>query len=143
MDVNTIVTLVVAFGGLGGAAGIITAISNAISQHKRDKELSVKEQIQEAMRPLLEEIKGLQARAARRDDELREIRLDTTRTQMYIKMEHEPHNHDTILLIARRYFEELQGDWCATSDFLAWAERENVKVPQSILDTISRNKHEA
>lgn len=73
------------------------------------------------------------------DMELKEIRLDTLRTQMYIKMEHEPYNHDTIFKIAEKYFCVYCGDWIATLDFQKWADKEKVRIPQPILNAIAQN----
>lgn len=64
--------------------------------------------------------------------ELHEIRLDTTRTQLIMLMEHQPHNHDTIIKVAERYFCQLQGDWYCTSLFRDWAKREGIEIPNQI-----------
>lgn len=128
-----ILTALGAVGGLGGIAGIITAISNAVVQHRRAREASVGEQIEAALSPLVQ-------KANKQEEELREIRLDNTRIQLYMKMEHDPHNYDTILMIAQRYFVELHGDWCVTADFQKWADREKIKIPTAIIDAIAANE---
>lgn len=66
--------------------------------------------------------------------ELHEIRLDTTRTQLIMLMEHQPHNHDTIIKVAERYFLVLRGDWYLTSLFKEWAKKEDVDVPANIYE---------
>lgn len=136
MDITVFFTLLGAIGGLGGIAGIITAISNAVTQYRNSKKASIEEQItaavQVAVQPILVELESQKAK-------LEQIQLDTTRTQLYIKMEHEPHNHDTILKIAHRYFVELKGDWVATTDFQAWADQEGIKIPDAIMQAIAEN----
>lgn len=145
MDTTAIIVALI-----GGGAGIITAIKGIIEYLDRRKgntiEVKVKAMVQEAIAPILsklddqsEKIDKIEAHNAQQDKQLSEIRLDTTRTQLYFKMEHDLHNHDTILKIAYRYFVELRGDWVATIDFMAWAEKEKVKIPKPILDAIAQN----
>lgn len=132
MDIKVFFTLLGAIGGLGGIAGIITAISNAVTQYRNGKKASIEEQVKIAIQPILEEQREQRL-------QLNQIQLDTTRTQLYMKMEHEPHNHDTILKIAHRYFVELKGDWVATADFQAWADQEKLKIPSAIMQAIAEN----
>lgn len=60
---------------------------------------------------------------------LHAIRLDTLRTQLLLYMYHEPHEHHTILEIAKVYFVDYGGDWIMTNKFKQWAREENVEVP--------------
>lgn len=134
MDTTAIIVALV-----GGAAGIITAIKGVLEYIDKRKGNTVEAQVQRAIEPLLKKIDALEEHSRRQDEQLQQIYLDTTRTQLYFKMEHDTHNYDTILKIAYRYFVELHGDWVATVDFLNWAKKENIEVPQSILDAIAKN----
>lgn len=136
MDTTAIIVALI-----GGGAGIVTAIKGVFEYIDKRKGNTIEVQIQNAIKPLIEKIDRIEQHNASQDEDLRQIRLDTTRTQLYFKMEHDTHNHDTILKIAHRYFQVLKGDWVATTDFLAWAEKEKVKIPQPILDAISKIEH--
>lgn len=72
--------------------------------------------------------------------ELHEIRLDTTRTQLIMLMEHQPHNHDTVIKIAERYFLSLGGDWYLTSLFKEWAKREGIEIPANIYEVTKNHE---
>lgn len=117
---------------IGGAGGFISAITTALFKFLEWRKAKNGETLEAKLQPLLDKLDT-------QDQELREIRLDTLRTQLYIKMEHEPHNHDTILTIAHKYFVEYRGDWVVTTDFQRWADRENLKVPGAILQAIAHN----
>lgn len=67
---------------------------------------------------------------------LKETRLDTLRIQLTQYMEYQPHNHDTILKVARYYFVEMGGDWVMTEQFIAWAKAEKVPIPKEIANVI-------
>lgn len=62
-------------------------------------------------------------------DSLQDIRLDTLRTQLLLYMYHEPHEHHTILEIAKVYFVDCGGDWIMTDKFKRWAKEEGVEIP--------------
>lgn len=136
MDTTAIIVALI-----GGGAGIVTAIKGVFEYIDKRKGNTIEVQIQNAIKPLIEKIDRIEQHNTNQDEELRQIRLDTTRTQLYFKMEHDTHNYDIILKIAHRYFVVLHGDWVATVDFLAWAEKEKIKIPQPILDAIAKNEH--
>lgn len=133
MNIETIIALI---GAIGGLSGFISAIATVVFQIVKYK----KEQKAETLDSKLETvISPIRERLEAQAEELHEIRLDTLRTQLYIKMEHEPHNHDTILTIAHRYFVVEKGDWVATTDFQAWADKEQIKIPNAIQLAIVEN----
>lgn len=58
----------------------------------------------------------------------------TLRLEINAEMNQNPHNHDTILKMAEKYFSPpLNGDWYMTNRFLDWAEREKVHLPPSLI----------
>lgn len=134
MDTTAIIVALV-----GGLAGIITAIKGIFEYIDKRKGNTIEAQVQKAIQPLIEKIDALEEHNRRQDEQLIQIHLDTTRTQLYFKMEHDTHNHDTIFKIANRYFVELHGDWVATVDFLNWAKKEKIEIPKPILDAIAKN----
>lgn len=149
---DTTAIIVAAIGGLGGGAALVTAIKGVFEYIDKRKgntlESRIEKSVETATQPILdkldeqsEKIDSIEKHNSGQDIQLKQIYLDTTRTQLYFKMEHDTHNHDTIIKIAYRYFIELEGDWVATSDFLAWAEKENIKIPRPILDAIAKNEH--
>lgn len=133
----------------GVLAGILAYIKFFVERKDKKKAENLETVLDKKLAPVIERqdkivkrLDKIEAHNAEQDEELHDIRLDTTRTQLYFKMEHDTHNHDTILKIAHKYFVTLKGDWVATIDFLSWTEKEGVKLPQPILDAIAENdKH--
>lgn len=128
MNVEIIVTLIATVGGL---SGLVTAISTAAFKFLEYKKAQKGETTEAKLQPLIDKIHSL-------EEQLREIRLDTTRTQLLMVMEHQPHNHDTILKIAERYFLSLSGDWWMTAEFTKWANREGVGIPEALKTVIAK-----
>lgn len=70
--------------------------------------------------------------------EIKKMILDTGKSTLRIEineeMLQEPHNHDTILKMAEKYFSPpMNGDWYMTNRFLDWVEREHVHLPPSLM----------
>lgn len=148
MDISTtVISILVALLGGGGGAALIKFLLEFIDKKRGNTiDRKITAAVQAATQPLLdaltkheEKIDELIACDERFDRNLKEIRLDTTRTQLYFKMKHDTHNHDTIFKIAHRYFVELKGDWVATVDFQKWADKEKVKIPSAIMTAIAEN----
>ena len=58
----------------------------------------------------------------------------TLRIEINEEMLQNPHNQDTILKMAERYFSPpMKGDWYMTNRFLDWAEKEKVHLPPSLI----------
>lgn len=58
----------------------------------------------------------------------------TLRIEINEEMLQNPHNQDTILKMAERYFSPpMKGDWYMTNRFLDWAEKEKVHLPPSLM----------
>lgn len=122
MNIETVITLIATIGGL---SGLISAVSTIVFKVLEYRKAQKGETIEAKLKPLVDKLD-------RQEEELHEIRLDTTRTQMIMLMEHQPHNYDTILKVAERYFCTLQGDWYCTSLFKDWAKREGIEIPNQI-----------
>ena len=58
----------------------------------------------------------------------------TLRIEINEEMLQNPHNQDTILKMAERYFSPpMKGDWYMTNRFLDWVEKEHVHLPPSLM----------
>lgn len=133
MNIETVITLIATIGGLSGLISAIGTITFKVLEYRRaQRGESLDAKLDSKLQPILDELHDRQKENLTLQEELREIRLDTTRTQMIMLMEHQPHNHDTILKVAERYFCVLQGDWYCTSLFKDWAKRENIEIPNTI-----------
>lgn len=122
MNIETIIAIVATVGGLSGLVSAVSAVVFKILELRKAKRGDT---LEAKLQPLFDKLD-------RQDEELHEIRLDTTRTQLIMLMEHQPHNYDTIIKIAERYFCQLHGDWYLTSLFKEWAKRENIQIPEEI-----------
>lgn len=66
---------------------------------------------------------------ARIEQDIKESKQDRCRMQLLNLIQHNPQNTDTILMIAKKYFVELEGNWYMDSMFTEWAGNYNVKLP--------------
>lgn len=71
-------------------------------------------------------------------EDIKSMILDNGKSTLRIEINEEliqnPHNHDTILKMAEKYFSPpMNGDWYMTNRFLDWAEKENVHLPPSLM----------
>lgn len=65
---------------------------------------------------------------------VRENGKSTLRIEINEEMNQNPHNHDTILKMAEKYFTPpMSGDWYMTNRFLDWADKEKVHLPPTLL----------
>ena len=81
------------------------------------------------------------------DDVLLDIQKSTLRTEMNDEITRHPHNHDTILRMAQKYFVDLQADWIETDIFLSWVEAEKqagrpVNLPPQLFSAVTDRKAE-
>ena len=95
----------------GSCQGIISSISTNLDEHIGQQTSAISTQV------------------SINSKELQEIRLDTLRTQLLFYMYHDPHEHNTILEIAKVYFVDYGGDWVMTDKFKQWANEEGVNIP--------------
>ena len=65
-------------------------------------------------------------------EQMQGLKLDTTRNQLLVLMEHDE-NEEEVLKVAKYYFNELKGDWYMTSVFERWAERHGVDAKTLLL----------
>lgn len=61
-------------------------------------------------------------------EQLDNIELDSTRTQLLTLMSNYPDNESEILKVAYHYFKDLDGDWYMSELFAKWAEERNIDV---------------
>lgn len=54
---------------------------------------------------------------------------DALRTQLLVMMTVLPNNHEEIMTLAQRYFDDLKGDWFYSSLFAKWLKENNVEKP--------------
>lgn len=61
-------------------------------------------------------------------EQLNNIELDSTRTQLLTLMSNYPDNESEILKVAYHYFKDLDGDWYMSELFSEWAKERNIDV---------------
>lgn len=141
MNIEIVITLIATIGGLSGLiSAVSTIVFKALEYRKAQKGETLDAKLDAKIQPVLDELRNRQKENVELQEELREIRLDTTRTQLFILMEHQPHNHDTILKVAERYFLRLNGNWVAATEFMAWAKKEGIDVPPHLWKVVSNDK---
>lgn len=69
--------------------------------------------------------------------EIKELLIENGKSTLRIEINEEmlqnPHNHDTILKMAEKYFCDMKGDWYMTNRFLDWAEKEKIHLPPTLI----------
>ena len=140
MNIETIIAIIAAVGGLSGlVSAISTAVFKYLEYQKAQKGETLEAKLDEKLKPLMDINDVLRQTNDELKAELKEIRLDTTRIQLLDLMHDEPTNHDTILTVAHRYFCQLSGDWIASVEFQAWADKEKINIPDAISQAIVEN----
>lgn len=138
MNVTTIIVAII--GGIGGICAGIVSILKFVSERKDLKEQrSIENILDDKLSPIISCLDKLDKHRSKQDKELKETRLDTTRIQLMMLIEHQPYNHDTIIKVAERYFLELDGNWIMAAEFLDWSEKEKVKVSPLLIEAIEKN----
>lgn len=133
MNIETVIALIVAVSGTSGlVSAITTGVFKFLEYRKAKRGDTWEAKLDTKLAPLIQDREEAKKERMQLGEELREIRLDTTRTQLIMLMEHQPSNYDTILKIAERYFIELRGDWYCTSLFKDWARAQGISVPEHI-----------
>lgn len=60
---------------------------------------------------------------------LKELRKDTTRTQLMMLFTDYPEQHDEIMTLAEFYFHNLGGNWYMSTLFSSWLQKEGLVKP--------------
>lgn len=119
---------------------LTTSIFKFLEYWKNRKGQGWEARLESKMKPLVDMQLTLCDKVDHNEGELREIRLDTTRLQLLILMEHQPDNIDTILSVAEYYFVKLKGDLYMTVLFNKWAKEHKVDIPTNIYDSIKNHQ---
>lgn len=114
---------------VSGFACLMLLIVFLISRSERRQEYIVKSHIEESDKRL----GSIDDRFDKIDEALLDIQRSTLRTEMNDEIHRNPHNHDTIIKMAEKYFNVLQADWVETNIFLDWADSEKIKLPPNLL----------
>lgn len=61
-------------------------------------------------------------------NQVTELKLSTTRSQLLTLMNHYPNNDEEIMKVAKYYFKDLGGDWYMTGLFIEWGEENGIDV---------------
>ena len=108
-------------------------IRDEIKEHQKESDNKLSAHIQEANKTVqgfqgvLDELKTLS----------KDTRKDTLRIQLLMIMKDQPENTDTILKLAETYFVKLKGDWYMTSEFMKWAKKHDVMIPDNIFNNLN------
>lgn len=110
---DTVTTALIA----AGIPALVTVVS-AIIQHRSKK-------FSDAMK---ENCAHMDTRFDELDSRLKDLKKDETRIQLLYLLAHDEDDKESILTVARYYFEELKGDWYVSSLFTKWAKKHDVDI---------------
>lgn len=74
-------------------------------------------------------LKPLESKLDKLLDEQKKSEKDALRTQLLVMMTVLPNNHEEIMTLAQRYFNELKGDWFYSSLFAKWLKENDIEKP--------------
>lgn len=119
-----------------GVIGSVATLHKLYVKHKqavREREQAeiqklVQAAVTEAIKPLQTQLAVTQAKVDHMQGDLTQNNLQTARIDLNTAIEHAPHEHESILKLADRYFLELGGDAWMSGKFRKWAKDEGVDI---------------
>lgn len=129
--------------GVVGLGVVFLAVVFLINRAEKRSQLMIREHIDEAAH----DTERLVGKLESIDSVLIDIQKSTLRTEMNDEITRHPHNHDTILRMAQKYFVDLQADWIETDIFLSWVDAEKqagrpVNIPPQLFSAVTDRKAE-
>ena len=109
---------------IGGAAGIITALTTGIVKIYELFKSSKEKSLEDRVKPII--VEALEPTNRRLDA----MQLDVTRMRLMSLIRNEPSDAENILIIAKTYFENMGGNSEASKQFARWLKQENIKKPE-------------
>lgn len=96
-----------------GSSGLFSLISHIIDRRSGKQD----------------ELKEIRAKLEKIETDVVDSRQDNIRLQLLNLIQHTPDRESEILTVAKKYFDELDGNWYMESFFTEWAEEQNVSLP--------------
>lgn len=121
---------------LGALVGIIGAVWAGCAAISNTITSTLDERIVHQIQDTKEQIDEMSSKITTMEEILNRTKMDTTRLQLMMLINHQPEQHSTILEVADLYFVYYHGDWIMTDLFIKWAEEQGVRVPMDILARI-------
>jgi hypothetical protein len=109
---------------IGGAAGIIAAVTTLIAKVYEIWKDHKGETLEQQISPIVE--KALAPVNAKLDY----MQTDVTRMRLLTLIRHEPKDAENILNVGKIYFSQMRGNSEASKQFARWLEKENIKTPE-------------
>lgn len=73
--------------------------------------------------------KGIESKLDKIIDEQKKAEKDSLRVQLLVMMNLMPNNHEEIMTLGQRYFDDLKGDWFYSSLFAKWLKDNKIENP--------------
>ena len=73
--------------------------------------------------------KGIESKLDKIIDEQKKAEKDSLRVQLLVMMNLMPNNHEEIMTLGQRYFDDLKGDWFYSSLFAKWLKDNKIDKP--------------
>ena len=109
---------------IGGAAGIIAAITTLMAKVYEIWKDHKGETLEQQISPIVE--KALVPINAKLDY----MQTDVTRMRLLTLIRHEPKDAENILIVGKIYFSQMHGNSEASKQFARWLKEENIKTPE-------------
>ena len=113
---------------IGGAAGIITALTTGGIKIYELIKASKEKSLEDRVKPII--VEALEPTNRRLDA----VQLDVTRMRLMSLIRNEPSDAENILIIAKIYFVDMGGNSEASKLFARWLKQENIKKPEWFIE---------
>ena len=117
---------------IGGAAGIIAAVTTLISKVYEIWKDHKGETLEQQISPIVE--KALVPVNAKLDY----MQTDVTRMRLLTLIRHEPKDAENILIVGKIYFSQMHGNSEASKRFARWLKEQNIKAPDWFIEKRSK-----
>lgn len=74
--------------------------------------------------------------------QLKKLEKDGCRTQLLLLISDYPHEKQEIMTLAKYYFDNLEGNWYASSIFQKWLDDNEIKVPSWFAGKVHKKETE-
>lgn len=109
---------------IGGAAGIVTAVTTGVIKIYELVKSSKSKSLEERIKPVIEEA------IAPTNQRLDLMQVDVTRMRFLNLMRDDPTDAENILILGKRYFENMHGNSEASKQFARWLKEQHIKTPE-------------
>lgn len=125
---ETLLGILLSGSGLTALVGAIITILNYRANKKSRFDKRIDEVLGRFDR-IDDKISSIEERIDILENRIQELEVGQVREHLTTLIQHTPKNHDTINMVARKYFEELHGNWDMDEMYQKWCSENGYSLP--------------